>query len=72
VIDAAAISDIDYTSLLSLSEIVSDFANDGISFSLARSNDLVKKRLGSLDNKYLAMIQLHDSVESAVAHALAP
>jgi len=51
-----AISDIDYTSLLSLSEIVSDFANDGISFSLARSNDLVKKRLGSLDNKYLAMI----------------
>jgi MFS superfamily sulfate permease-like transporter len=70
VIDAVAISDIDYTSLLSLSEIVSDLANDGITCSMARTDALVKKRLHSTDNKFLAMIQLHDSVESAVAHAL--
>jgi len=71
VIDSAAISDIDYTSLLSLSEIVSDLANDGVSFSLARSNPLVQKKLRSTNNKFLAMIQLHDSVDSAVTHALA-
>jgi MFS superfamily sulfate permease-like transporter len=70
IVDAAAISDIDYTSLLALSEIVSDFDNEGVSFSLARANELAKKRLGSTDNKFLAMIQLHDSVESAVTHAL--
>jgi len=71
VIDSAAISDIDYTSLLSLSEIVSDLANDGITFSLARSDALVQKKLKSTDSKFLATIQLHDSVDSAVTHALA-
>jgi MFS superfamily sulfate permease-like transporter len=71
VIDAAAVSDIDYTSLLSLAEIVSDLANDGISFSLARTDALVKKKLRSAHSKYLATIQLHDSVDSAVTHALA-
>jgi MFS superfamily sulfate permease-like transporter len=71
VIDAAAISDVDYTSLLSLSEIVSDLDHEGISFSLARANDHLKHKLHSTGNKYLAMIQLHDSVDSAVSHALA-
>jgi MFS superfamily sulfate permease-like transporter len=71
VIDAAAISDVDYTSLLSLSEIVSDLANDAISFSFARADDLVKKKLRSTDNEFLSTIQLHDSVDSAVTHALA-
>jgi MFS superfamily sulfate permease-like transporter len=71
VIDAAAVSDIDYTSLLSLAEIVSDLTNDGISFSLARTDALVKKKLRSAHSKFLATIQLHDSVDSAVTHALA-
>ena len=71
VIDSAAISDIDYTALLSLEEIVSDLANDGISFSLARPDEAVRKKLRSIDNKFLKTIQLHDSVDSAVTHALA-
>jgi hypothetical protein len=56
---------------LSLSEIVSDLANDAISFSFARADDLVKKKLRSTDNEFLSTIQLHDSVDSAVTHALA-
>jgi MFS superfamily sulfate permease-like transporter len=71
VIDAAAISDIDYTSLQSLVEIVGDLAKDGISFSLGRANASVRKTLSLFDNKSLKSIQLHDSVESAVSHALA-
>ena len=71
VIDAAAISDIDYTSLQSLVEIVSDLTRDGITLSLGRADASVKKTLALFDNKFLKSIQLHDSVESAVTNALA-
>ncbi len=70
VVDAVAIADIDYTSLLSLSEIVSDLSKDHISFSFARADDDVKKKFRSTGNKYLAMIQMHASVDSAVESAL--
>ncbi len=71
VLDAVAINDIDYTSLLSLSEIVSDLEHENIDFSMARASDVLEKKLRSTDNRYLATIKVHNSVDSAVKHATA-
>ena len=68
VIDAVAISDIDYTGLVTLSEVVHDLENDGMSVSVARASDRVRRELADFDHEALGHVVVYASVDAA-AHA---
>lgn len=70
VLDAVAISDIDYTALVTLSQIATDLGNDHISLSFARANASVRDTLARASDQVLGDIKCYDSVDSAVTHAL--
>jgi SulP family sulfate permease len=70
VLDAVAISDIDYTALATLSLIASDLAHEHITLSFARPNATVRDALTRASDKVLRDIKFYDSVDSAVTHAL--
>lgn len=70
ILDAVAMSDIDYTALVALSQIVDDLTNDHLSVSLARANDEVKAKLTKSTDKAIRHIELFDSVDAAAVHAL--
>ncbi len=70
VLDAVAISDIDYTALATLSQIATDLANDHVSFSFARASTSVRESLSRAEDPVLRDISCYDSVDSAVTHAL--
>ena len=70
VLDAVAISDIDYTALAALSQVVHDFERDHVTLSFARSNDTVRIALSRATDDALRDIKFYDSVDSAVTHAL--
>ncbi|MDH2902463.1 MAG: SulP family inorganic anion transporter [Actinomycetota bacterium] len=70
VLDAVAISDIDYTALATLSQIVTDLANDHISLSFARASATVRDVLVRAPDPVLHDIHCYDSVDAAVTHAL--
>jgi len=70
VLDAVAISDIDYTALATLSQIARDMGNDHVTLSFARANDVVRHALASAGDPALAGIKCYDSVDAAVSHAL--
>ena len=67
VIDAVAISDIDFTGLVMLSQVVSDLTTDGVSVSVARANGGVSHHLATYDGT-LRRIRLFDSVDAAARH----
>ena len=65
VIDAAAISNIDYTGLVMLSQVVADLASDSISVSLARANAEVRRKLTTSTDRAIRQIHVFDSVDGA-------
>jgi len=70
IIDAVAISDIDYTGMTMLSQVVDDLAQDNISVSMARTPKPVEERITTSPNKKLRHIHFFDSVDAAAEVAL--
>ncbi|MHB8379210.1 MAG: SulP family inorganic anion transporter [Acidimicrobiales bacterium] len=69
VIDAVAISDIDFTGLTMFSQVVADLTRDDVSISLARGNDQLKNRLAMSFDPDLRKIELFGNVNDAVEAA---
>jgi SulP family sulfate permease len=70
VIDAVAITDIDYTGMVALSHVVDDLTRDKITISFARANDAVKARLAHSSEKAIRHIKFFDSTNAAASNAL--
>jgi MFS superfamily sulfate permease-like transporter len=66
VIDAVAISDIDFTGMTILGQVVGDLKKDDVSIVLARANAHVRKSFHSSFDKVLRDVKFHDSVNTAV------
>ncbi len=69
IVDAVAISDIDYTGMTALIQVVTDLDEDQISFSFSRANDTVKDRLKKSTNAAIKSIALFDSTDAAAVAA---
>ena len=69
VLDAVAISEIDFTALAILGDIVQDLRRRGISMSFARTNAKIRDVLTRAGNSTLRDISFYDSVDSAVSQA---
>ncbi len=67
VVDAAAMSDLDYTGLVTLSEIVTDLAAEGVTVSIARANDAVRHQLRHASDPLVRELAIFDSVDGAVS-----
>jgi MFS superfamily sulfate permease-like transporter len=70
VIDAVAISDIDYTGMTILSQVVNDMMKDKVSISLARVSAKVRASLERTSDKAIRAIAIYDNVDEAVKAAL--
>ena len=70
VLDAVAISEIDFTAMATLTQITKDLERDGVSLSLARANHTVRQSIDDSADDVMHHVQFHDSVDSAVDHAL--
>ena len=70
VLDAVAISEIDYTAMGTLANVVTDLGRDHVSFSLARANDAVRQALTQSSQGVLRRVPLYDSVDEAVTRAM--
>ena len=70
VIDAVAMADCDYTGLVTLAQVVGDLTHD-VSVSVARANDAVEHEISNFPDEALRHVHFHNSVDSAVRHALA-
>jgi SulP family sulfate permease len=70
IIDAVAMSDIDYTGLVRLGQVIEDLANDHVTVSVARANDQVRERLAHSSEKSMRHLGLFDSVDAAVNNSL--
>ena len=70
IIDAVAISDIDYTGLIRLGQVVDDLANDHVTVSFARANEAVIRAISRSNEKATRHIGVFDSVDAAANHAL--
>jgi len=70
VLDAVAISDIDYTALATLSQVARDLEGDHVTLSLARASDTLREAIARASDAALATIKFFDSVDAAVTHAL--
>jgi MFS superfamily sulfate permease-like transporter len=66
VLDAVAISDIDFTGMTILAQVVGDLAEDGISFTLARVNVKVRTTLAKSFDAAVRKLAMYDSVDEAV------
>src|ERR1019366_1207415 len=66
VIDAVAISDIDFTGMTILSQVIGDLKKDGVSIVLARANEHVRRSLHTSFEKVTRDVKFHDSVNTAV------
>lgn len=69
IIDAVAMSDLDYTGLVTLGEVVDDLTQDNITVSFARANDTVRQRLAQSSDRAIRHIKLFDSVDAAAKEA---
>lgn len=69
VIDAVAVSNIDYTGLLMMSQVAEDLANDSISISVARVNDLVRRELTTSSDQAIRTIGIFNNVDEAAIAA---
>ncbi len=70
VIDAVAISEVDFTAMATLTQIARDLERDGVTLSLARANHTVHQAVDQCGDDAMHRIKFHDSVDSAVEHAL--
>jgi len=66
VMDAVAISDIDFTGMTILAQVVDDIAKDGVSFTLARVNDTVRASLQKSSDAAVRGLAIYESVDDAV------
>ena len=66
VVDAVAISDIDFTGMSILGQVVDDLTRDGVSISLARANDKVKTSLAKSFSQAVREIPIFDNVDAGV------
>jgi MFS superfamily sulfate permease-like transporter len=66
VIDAAAITDIDFTGLQALSKLVLDVEREGMDIAVARANDSVLATLAAAPVPQVAAIRTYGTVEEAV------
>ena len=69
IIDAVAMSDIDFTGLVRLAQVVEDLVRDGTTVALARANESVRARLARSSEKTLREITTYDSVDAAAVAA---
>jgi MFS superfamily sulfate permease-like transporter len=69
VIDAVAISDIDFTAMATISQIAEDLDHEHISLSFARANDKVRATISKSSNRVLRHIKFYDSVDAAASRA---
>jgi sulfate permease, SulP family len=69
VIDAVAMTDCDYTGLVTLAQVVRDITHD-VSVSVARANDAVEREITHFPDEALRRVHFHNSVDSAVRHSL--
>jgi sulfate permease, SulP family len=69
VIDAVAISDIDFTAMATLSQIAEDLDHEHISLSFARANDKVRATISKSSVRVLRHIKFYDSVDAAASRA---
>ena len=70
IVDAVAMSDIDYTGLVTLSQVVGDLTSDDVSISVARANEQVRGQLSTFTDRALRHVRLFDSVDAAANHAI--
>ena len=70
IVDAVAMSDIDYTGLMTLAQIVEDLDHDHVSVALARVNPTVHRLITNSDEKALRHVGLFESVDAAALAAL--
>jgi MFS superfamily sulfate permease-like transporter len=70
IFDAAAMSDLDFTALTMLEQVVSDLLRDKISVSMARVSPLVADVLARASQPALREIKIYDTVDIAAEHAL--
>jgi sulfate permease, SulP family len=70
IIDAVAISDIDFTGMTVLTQVVDDLAQDDISVSFARTPKPVEQRIARSANKKLRHIHFYDNVDAAAQAAI--
>ena len=66
VIDAVALSDIDFTGMTILGQVVDDLVKDHISVSLARVNDKLRASLATSFDAAVREIAIYDNVDAAV------
>jgi SulP family sulfate permease len=69
VIDAVAISDIDYTGIVTLARMVRRLEQEKIGISFARPNDVVRRLIANSHYDEVRRIQLFDSTDQAVNDA---
>ncbi|MBW4029268.1 MAG: SulP family inorganic anion transporter [Acidobacteria bacterium] len=70
VLDAVAISDIDFTALATLGQIARDLDRDHVTLSLARANDAVRHSFARAPDDVLRGLKHYDSVDAAASHAM--
>lgn len=69
VLDAEAITDIDYTGLVTLGQVVEDLVRDSITIALARVRAQVRNELASAPSKAVRAIPIFESVDEAAIAA---
>ena len=70
VLDAVAISDIDFTALATLGQIARDLDRDHVTLSLARANEALLRSLARAPDEVLRGLKHYDSVDAAASHAM--
>ncbi len=71
IVDAVAITEIDFTGLTALNQVVADLTKDKISISFARANDSVRDRITKSGDPASSKILFFDSNDAAASAALA-
>ncbi|HQT98879.1 MAG TPA: SulP family inorganic anion transporter [Acidimicrobiales bacterium] len=69
VLDAVAVSDVDFTATVMLAQVFADLGRDEVSISLARANELVQRHLETSSSLVLRHVAFFDSVDAAASAA---
>jgi MFS superfamily sulfate permease-like transporter len=70
VLDAVAISDIDFTAMATLGQIARDLSHDHVTLSLARASAALRATLARAPDEELRSLKHYDSVDAAATHAM--
>jgi MFS superfamily sulfate permease-like transporter len=66
VMDAAAMTDVDFTGLMALNALVADLGRDNVEVVFARANDAVRRALVNAPSSDLARLRVFGTVDEAV------